>query len=235
MIDHWLDSLSVLLEYNLWFAPMLALLAGVVTSLTPCSLASIPLVIGYLEGTGGSRTNRAFRISLVFALGMTITFAVIGAFASFLGQLLHHLGPWWYAGLGILMVLMSLQILEIKNIIPAAFSHAHSKRRGYLGAFLTGMVGGFFASHCALPVLVVLLAMVAENGNIGRGILLLLLYSLGHSILILSAGTSLGLVRKWTESRRYHTIARTIRILLGGIVLLLALYLFNLALHYTPH
>lgn len=235
MIDQWLDTLSVLLEHNLWFAPLLALLAGVVTSFTPCSLTSIPLIIGYLDGTGSSGTRRAFRISLVFALGMTATFAVVGAFASFLGRLLHHLGAYWYGGLGILMVLMALQIFEIKNFIPTGCSHSHSKRKGYAGAFFAGTLGGFFASHCALPVLVVLLAIAANEGNIGRGILLLLLYSLGHSVLVLSAGTSMGFVHKWTEGHRYHALARMIKIVLGCIVLLLAAYMFYSAFHYTGH
>lgn len=235
MIDQWLETLSALLEHNVWFAPLLALLAGVVTAFTPCSLTSIPLILGYLDGTGGSRTGRAFRISLIFALGMTATFAVAGIFASLLGKLLHHLGPWWYAGLGILMVLMALQIFDVINFIPSSFAHGRSKRRGYAGAFLAGTVGGLFASHCALPVLVVLLAMVAEKGDISRGILLLLLYSLGHSVLVLSAGTSLGLVTKWTEGHRYHKLSRLVRILLGAVVLLLAAYMFFLAVHFTGH
>ncbi len=229
MIDQWLHILSSLLLNNQWFAPLLALLAGVVTSFTPCSLTGIPLILGYLNGSGGSGAGRAFRISLVFAFGMTVTFAVVGLFASLLGKFLHHLGPWWYIGLGIVMVLMALQILEIKNFIPEAFSYEKSIGRGYAGAFLSGTIGGVLASHCALPVLVVLLAIAAESGNIGTGILLLLLYSLGHSTLILLTGTSLGIIRKWTESRKYHYFFKVIRFILGGIVIILAAYMFYLA------
>jgi cytochrome c-type biogenesis protein len=229
MVDQWLHILPSLLLHNQWFAPLAALFAGVITSFTPCSLTSIPLVLGYLDGSGGRGARRAFRISLVFAFGMTVTFAVVGLFASLLGKLLHHLGPWWYIGLGIIMVLMALQILEIKNFIPLAFSYEKGMGRGYAGAFLSGTIGGVLASHCALPVLVVLLAIAAESGNVGRGILLLLLYSLGHSTLVLMTGTSLGFIRNWAESKRYHSFFKVIRFVLGGIVFALAAYMFYLA------
>lgn len=73
MINEWLEQLSSLIQSSLWLAPVLALLAGILTSFTPCSLSSIPLVIGYVGGTGQKNTKRAFRLSLTFALGSAVT------------------------------------------------------------------------------------------------------------------------------------------------------------------
>lgn len=68
MIDQWLNSLSALIANNSWISPMLALAAGVLTSITPCALSSVPLVIGYVGGTSGNEPKRAFRLSIVFRL-----------------------------------------------------------------------------------------------------------------------------------------------------------------------
>ena len=68
-----LESLSVMIKDSFWLAPLLALLAGLLTSVTPCSLSTIPLVIGVVGGTGQKDTKRAFRLSLTFAIGTAIT------------------------------------------------------------------------------------------------------------------------------------------------------------------
>ena len=104
-----LDHLSTLIQSSGWLAPLLALLAGVLTSFTPCSLSSIPLVIGYVGGTGQKDTKRAFRLSLTFAAGAAVTFTVLGVIASLAGRLMGNGATWWYIVLGVLMVLMALQ------------------------------------------------------------------------------------------------------------------------------
>ncbi|MFB0921264.1 MAG: cytochrome c biogenesis protein CcdA, partial [Oscillospiraceae bacterium] len=81
-----LESISKLMLENLWVAPLLALLAGVLTSFTPCSLSSIPLVIGYVGGTGARDTKKALRLSLTFALGSAVTFTVLGVIAATAGS-----------------------------------------------------------------------------------------------------------------------------------------------------
>ena len=67
--------------------------------------------------------------------------------------------------MGILMVLMALQVFGVVNVIPHIHFDEHTMKRGYAGAFLTGALGGLFASHCAIPVMVALLALVARLGK----------------------------------------------------------------------
>ena len=93
---------------NALVAPLLALLAGILTSVTPCSLSSIPLVVGYVGGTGQAEPKRALRLSLTFALGSAITFTALGVIASMAGRLIGTSASWWYIILGVLMVLMAL-------------------------------------------------------------------------------------------------------------------------------
>lgn len=228
MIDTWLETLSSLITQNMWLAPLLALLAGVLTSVTPCALSSVPLVIGYVGGTGGTDTKRAFRLSLTFAAGMAVTFTALGTIASMLGKLMGTSSTWWYLVLGVLMVLMALQTFEIYNFIPSTYLISKNTKKGYIGALVAGILGGIFSSPCATPVLVVLLGLVARSGNILWGILLLLLYSIGHSVLVLVAGTSIGFVKKLTASEKYGAFSKWLKYLMGTAILLIGFYMFYL-------
>jgi cytochrome c-type biogenesis protein len=228
MINEWLTIFGNQIAGNMWLAPFIALIAGVLTSFTPCSLSSVPLVVGYVGGYAGNDTRRAFRFSLVFCLGMAVTFTALGTIASILGKLMQGTGSWWFIVLGILMALMALQTWEIIQIIPQSSAMSKNPKKGYLGAFLAGALGGLFASPCATPVLVVLLAIVAQKSSLLWGVSLLLLYSIGHSILLLAAGTSIGFVNQVSSSERYGSITRIVKLVLGSMILLLAFYMFYL-------
>jgi cytochrome c biogenesis protein CcdA len=202
MIGVWLEQISAIIRQSMWLAPVLALLAGILTSFTPCSLSSIPLVIAYVGGVG-VEPKKAIRLSLVFALGAAITFTALGVIAASIGRLIGSGAKWWYIVLGVLMVLMALQTWGIINLIPSTYLTGKSKRRGYLGALIAGILGGVFSSACSTPVLIALLAIVGGSGNILWGILLLLLYSVGHGALAIFAGTSVGFVQKMSSSAKY--------------------------------
>ncbi len=228
MIDNMLETLSILIRQSMWLAPLLALLAGVLTSVTPCAMSSIPLVISYVGGTANNDTKKAFKLSLTFAVGSALTFTTLGTVASLLGRLMGTSAWWWYIALGILMILMALQTFEIYNFIPSTHLISKSTKKGYIGAFIAGILGGIFSSPCATPVLVVLLGIVARSGNVAWGILLLLLYSIGHTSLVLIAGTSIGFVKKLTASNKYGTFAAVLKYTMGTAILLIAFYMFYL-------
>ena len=228
MIEQWLETLSLMIAGSFWLAPVLALLAGLLTSFTPCAVVSVPLVIGYVGGAGTNDPQKAFRLSLTFAMGMAVTFTALGTAASLLGKLMGTANQGWYIALGILMVLMALQTWEIYDFIPATYLAGKSTRKGYTGAFLAGVLGGIFSSPCATPALVVLLGIVARNGNVAWGILLLLLYAVGHGVLVVAAGSSVGLVQKVIASGKYGAVSAALKYGMGGAILLIAFYMFYL-------
>ncbi|MEG2054388.1 MAG: cytochrome c biogenesis protein CcdA, partial [Oscillospiraceae bacterium] len=157
-----------------------------------------------------------------------VTYTALGVAAALLGSVLQNMGKWWYLFLGVLMVLMALQTWEIFNFIPSAHLTGKAKKKGFLGAFLAGILGGVFASPCATPVLVVLLGVVAKGGNVAWGVLLLLLYSLGNSTLIVLVGTFVGFVKKLKENPKYGVFSNILKYASGGVILLIGLYMFYL-------
>lgn len=218
-MDGILDMLVQLMSDNLWAAPLLSLAAGLVTSFTPCSLATVPMLLACVGATSANQ-KKAFRLSLTMALGMAVTFGVFGSVASAIGHFMHEAGHWWTALMGILMILMSLQVFGLINIIPHLHVSEKMTKKGYAGAFVTGAVGGVFASHCAVPVMVALLALVAEAGkNIWWGIFLMVLYAVGHSILLLLTGIGYSYVEKGISNPACASAAKWLRRILGVIIL----------------
>ena len=230
MIDSWLTQIAEVIGENMWLAPVLALIAGLLTSFTPCSLSGIPLIIGYVGGTGEKNTKKAFLYSLTFSLGTAITFVALGVIATSAGKLMGTSSQLWYLILGLLMVLMSLQTWGIFNFIPSVNLISKNKKRGFIGAFIAGVLGGIFSSPCSTPVLIALLAMIAGQDNMVLGILLMLLYSVGHSTLVIVAGTSVGFVQKLNGNEKYQRAGTILKILMGIVILLVGLYMFWLAM-----
>ena len=223
-----LENVSSMITASAWLAPVLALFAGILTSFTPCALSSIPLVVGYVGSTGQRDTKRAFWLSVSFAGGAAVTFTILGVIASLAGKLVGTSASWWYIILGVLMVLMALQTWGVFEIIPSSYLISKSKKKGMIGAFTAGILGGIFSSPCATPVLVSLLAIVAGRGSILWGILLLLLYSVGHGILAVAAGTSIGFVQKLSASEKYGKTSTILKIIMGALILLIGFYMFYL-------
>jgi cytochrome c biogenesis protein CcdA len=122
---------------------------------------------------------------------------------------------------------MALQTFEVFTFIKPTYLQTKNQKKGYLGAFMTGILAGFFSSPCATPVLVAILALVS-NSSIWWGALLLFLYAVGNSILVIIVGTFMGTATKITKSKQYGRISNFIKYLLGMVILILGLYLLYL-------
>ncbi len=182
-----------LLGYFLVFA------GGVLTSIGPCNAAMIPLIIGYIGGSVDVPRRKAFSISLVFSIGLAITFMLLGVIATYIGGLIGGTTRIWYYLIAIVCFVIGLQILGIFHLNqPAWFSRLREKvkAKGLFGALLFGLVSGLVASQCATPVLGAILTYVmAQKQSILYGAILLFIYSLGRGVPIILAGTFTGILK----------------------------------------
>lgn len=212
---------------NLWLAPILVFLAGIVTAFSPCCLSTVPLIIGYIGGNESQDTKKTFKLSLVFSLGLITSTVLLGVVVSLLGTIIQmlYLGDWWFVLLGVLMLLMAFQIWEVVNIIPSTYLTSKSNKRGKLGAYLTGLLAGLFSTPCSTPILVTVLALVAQKGDLLYGIALLLAYSIGHSVLFILLGTFTGIIKRIIKTSKYSTVTTVLKWLSGIVVMILGLYL----------
>jgi len=195
--------------------------------LSPCHLASIPLIVGFVNDQGRISTRRAFAISTLFALGILMTIAIIGAVTAGIGTLVGYLGPYANYLVAIIFFVVGLHLI---GVIPMPFSgpaEVGMKRKGLLAAFVLGLVFGVALGPCTFaymaPVLGVTLSLAPTAA--AYGILLLVIYGVGHCSVIVLAGTSAELVQRylnWNEKSRGTAIVKKI---CGVLVLLAGLYL----------
>ncbi|MCY6370186.1 cytochrome c biogenesis CcdA family protein [Clostridium ganghwense] len=222
-----LNNFSNLISNNVYIALGISFLAGIVSSFSPCILSTLPLVIGYVGESGAKDKKTAFKYSLFFSIGLVITFTVLGVVFSLLGQFMNITGTWWYLVLGVIMLLVGLHLLGVIGSSDKACKMPN-RRKGFWGAFFLGILGGALSSPCSTPVLAAILAFVAQKGNVILGGLMLLLYSIGHSILILIAGTSIGFVQQLSMSNKTMAVGRILKTILGILVIIMGLYLVYL-------
>lgn len=225
MIAGILSTLSALMDPSSPWIYLIAFTGGLLSSFLPCSLSSLPLVIGYVSG-GRRDTRSAFRLSLVFAIGMAVTYTVLATVALALGSLIGSTSRIWYMVLAVLTLLMALQLSGLFTIIPASNLQMRNTKRGYFGALVAGLLSGVFSSPCSTPVLVALLSIASVSGSVWISAFLLLCYSVGYSILSVVAGTFAGFVTKLSSSSAYGKAGKAVSVILAIALLMLSFYLF---------
>jgi cytochrome c biogenesis protein CcdA len=193
-------------------------LAGVVSSASPCVLTTIPLVVGFVGGSSGGDRWKAFRYSLAFILGLSLTFTAFGAAAGLLGTMFGTLGGWWYVAAGAVAVVMGLQMAGLYEIQLPLKREYKPKRGGILGAFLLGLFFGVVSSPCATPALVVILTFVATKGQVLYGVALLFTYAVGHCLLMLAAGTFTGFVEAFAMARGVVNFSAWAKRISGAVI-----------------
>ena len=225
MLETLAGNITQMIQGNLWIGPLFALIAGIFTSLTPCALSNIPLITGYVTVDGAEihDNKKAFLLSLTLAAGAAVTFICLGFLASAIGHVIGH-SEILHMILGILMLLMALQMWGVIHLIPHMHNIGGNGKQGFIGAFFVGMIGGIFSSHCAAPVILMLLAIAAESGNYLLGALLLFCYSVGHGIIIVAAGTSVGFANRLDGNAADKT-GKVFKGVLGTLMLLIGIYM----------
>jgi cytochrome c biogenesis protein CcdA len=176
-------------------------LAGVLSSASPCVLATIPLVVGFVGGYADGDRLKAFRYSLAFILGLSLTFTAFGMAAGLLGTMFGSMGGWWYVAAGIVALMMGGQMIGLYEIRLPIKREFKPKQGGIIGSFLLGLFFGVVSSPCATPVLVVILTYVATKGQVLYGTALLFTYAVGHCLLMLFAGTFTGFIESFVKQR----------------------------------
>ncbi len=229
MIAHCFASLST----ALYASPGIALLAafgwGILSVLlSPCHLASIPLVLGYLGGRKDISTASAFRLSAFFTLGILIMMAAIGGITSLLGRMLGDMGTWVEPVMGGVFILASLVMAEIITL-PAVLSTPIQGKagKGAGAALLLGFLLGIALGPCSFAFMAPILGIVfgAAGSRLFFAMGLVLAYILGHCLVIILAGTFGGAVQSYLKWTQKHRGARLFRLICALLVFAAGLYL----------
>ncbi|MDM7925903.1 MAG: protein-disulfide reductase DsbD [bacterium] len=194
------------LEKGSWTALLLVFLGGLLTSFTPCVYPMIPITMAVIgaQAAGGRRWS-GFILSLFYVFGISLTFASLGMIAAKTGSLFgsfmnHPVVTIFIAALFLAMGLSMLGAFTIQMPPSVASKLRGKKKRGFLGAFLTGIVSGLIVSPCISPLLVVILAWVAKKGSLLMGFGLLFSFAWGLGVLFILIGTFSGALKALPKS-----------------------------------
>jgi len=196
--------------------------------LSPCHLASIPLIVGFMSEQKGMTVGRAFRTALLFSLGVLASIALIGAITAALGRMLGNAGGWANYLVAAVFFVMGLHLLDVIPLPTGGPAGVPTARRGYLAALVVGFVYGVALGPCTFAYMAPVLAVVFKAGAaepfFAAG--LFTAFGLGHCAVITAAGTSVKRVQdylQWSEDSRAVLIGRRVcgvLVLAGGLYFL---------------
>jgi cytochrome c-type biogenesis protein len=209
-----------------------ALLWGVCSvALIPCQIASIPLVVGYIDSQGAMAARRALAMSAVFALGILVSLAALSGLTALAGHILGglgHAGGYLVAAVFLFMGANLLGLLPLQWSIPI---ESAVRRRGMLAGLLLGLIYGLSLGPCTLgfiaPVLALSLKVSAHQPL--YALALMLAFAGGHCTVIIAAGTSAGLVQRYLDWNGKTQVATWLRRAAGVLLIAAGLYLLYMA------
>lgn len=225
-----MEQLFTRLGHAVEGAPLLALGAAVVWGilsiiLSPCHLASIPLIVGFISGQGRVSTARASGIATLFAVGLLVTIAAVGVITAAVGRMMGDVGRWGNYFVAVVFFAVGLHLLGVIPMPWSGSGQVNLKRKGLLAALLLGLVFGVALGPCTFAYMAPLLAVTFKLANSAPiyGASLLLAYGVGHCSIIVLAGTFTEVVQRflnWNEQSKGVTVVKVVcgvLVILGGI------------------
>jgi len=228
-----MEKLFTTLSHAVEGTPLIALSAAVVWGilsiiLSPCHLASIPLIVGFISKQGKVTVQRAFWTSVLFAVGILFTIAAIGAITAAAGRMLGDVGQYGNYFVAVIFFVVGLHLL---GAIPMPWSgpgQVGMKRKGLLAAFILGLLFGIALGPCTFAYMAPMLGVTFKLAKTAPiyGVSLLLAYGVGHCAVIVAAGTSTEMVQRflnWNEQSKGVAVVKIIcgvLVILGGVWLI---------------
>ena len=228
-----MEDLFIKLTRAVEGAPLIACSASFVWGvlsiiLSPCHLASIPLIVGFIDGQGRLSLRRAFLLSVLFASGILITVGFIGFITAFMGRIIGDVGRWGNYFVAIVFFVVGLNLLEIVPLPWNGPRGVNFRYKGFLASFVLGLFFGIALGPCTFAYMAPMLAITFKlsSSNLAYGILLLIFYGIGHCSVIVFSGTFAEVVQhymNWTERSKGTIFVKKIcglLVICGGIYLI---------------
>lgn len=223
---------NIFITINTWISGGSAIaglgcfLWGVISVLlSPCHLASIPLIVAYVGGQEQAlNPKQAGLYSSSFTLGLFISIALIGIVCALLGRMLGDIGNFWQILVGAVLIWVALGMLGVEKSSISGGLLYRLNLKGLSGAFGLGLAYGVLSGSCTFGFIAPILAIITVQQKIAAGVLLILLFAIGHCLPIVVAGSSAAVVQKLMEKSAWQGAANSFRRAAGIVIVLLGVY-----------
>lgn len=223
---------SFFLTVNEWMAGgvMIAALGcflwGMVSvMLSPCHLASIPLIVAYVGGQQQVlKPKEASYYSVAFTTGLFITIALVGIICALLGRMLGDIGSYWQILIGLVLIWVALGMFGVEACSMSGSLLYRLNLKGLTGAFGLGLAYGVLSGSCTFGFIAPILAIITVQKQVATGVLFILLFAIGHCLPIVVAGSSTAAVKKVMESSSWQGAGTWFRKGAAAMIFILAAY-----------
>ena len=233
MIEYLFTSLSYALQESFWIAAVAALAWGFLSILlSPCHLASIPLLIGFITSQEQVSRQRVFLLSSTFALGILVTIAAIGLITALLGRLMGDVGTIGNILVAAIFFVIGLYLMDLIPLSWNGFQLSTRRYRGLAAALVLGLLFGLGLGPCTFAFMAPVLGVVFQTAttNMGASVTLLAAFALGHCSIIVAAGVLANLIGeylKWSQGSRVATYVKRVcgfLVIVGGVYMVWKLF-----------
>ena len=224
-----LNTLTTNIQGEQFKATMLiaSFLGGVIASVSPCSLAMLPIIIGYVGGYSKEKPLKTLLQMLFFVLGTAVVFTAIGIICAVTGKVfISFFGSYFGLIIGSFLIVMGLKLLDILDFeFPVIVKSIPKNDGGYafLYPFLIGMVFALAGTPCSTPILAGIMAFASVSENILFAVLLLFLFALGQGLILIIAGVFTSSIK---NMQSFVKVSELLLKLSGALLVLSGLYIF---------
>lgn len=197
-----------------------AFAAGVLVSFSPCVYPLLPVTVGYISAASHKNKFHGFFLSLIYVLGLAITYSVLGAFASLTGRIFGQISssPFSFLIIGNVCIFFGLAMLGVFEFaLPDFFKTGTKKHKSKHSVFFLGLMSGLVIGPCTAPFLGSILVYVATKQNLLYGVFLLFSFAYGMGTTLILAGTFSGVLVHMPKSGKWMSVVNRI----GGFILIL--------------
>jgi len=196
LVNEWITSGTAIAALGCFVWGMISVL------LSPCHLASIPLVVAYVGGQDQIIKGRqAVWYAVLFSAGLFVTITLVGIICAWLGRMLGDVGPWWAIAVGLVLLWVALDMLGLaKSCSLPGGALGRLRLKGHRGAFVLGLAYGVLSGSCTFGFIAPILAIITVQQQVLTGVLLILLFAIGHCLPIAVAGSSTAAVQRLMAS-----------------------------------
>lgn len=197
--------------------------------LSPCHIACIPLIVGFIDGQGNISTGRAFALSLLFGFGILITIGLIGLITGLAGRMMGDIGGYGNYVVAVVFFVIGLNLL---GFLPLPFmeggANPNYTRKGYLAAFILGLIFGIALGPCTFAYMATMLGVVFSMAStqLALALTILIAFAVGHCAVLVCAGTFTEVVEHylhWSEKSQGAVILKKacgVLVMMGGVYLI---------------
>lgn len=202
-----------------------AFLGGLISSISPCSLSMLPLIIGYIGGYSDEKPLKTLIQMIFFVIGTGIVFSVIGAICAITGKIFIG-NPYFALVVASIIMIMGLKILGVIDFdLPPIIKEVpkNNVNNEFLYPLILGAIFALIGTPCSTPILASIMAFASISAKISSAVIMLFLFSIGQGLILIIAGF---LTSKIKTNEKFYNLSEKIMKVSGLLLLLVSLYIF---------